>query len=294
MEPNTASESELDMVSLVGNVSMGGPLIMEERELLNSIIATSKARPVLVDFWAPWCEPCKTLTPTLDRLAANAEGEWELVKVNVDEAQILAAQFGIQSIPSVKLIHEGRLIGEFTGTKTEGEIVKWLEENLPKPETSEMDSIHKLMEVGDYEKARVLLGHKILQDSEDEESKILMAKCLLFDNPNEALELLDMFTESSNFYDKALNLRTLAGFITMDVELLPNDPVKEYFAKALKELKQGNFELTLDSFFEVLIRNREYMDDGARRGFIAIFDFLGRSNKITKNYIRRFEMAVFS
>jgi len=267
---------------------------MDERELLDSIITRSKTTPVLVDFWAPWCEPCKTLGPILDRLEASAAGAWILQKVNVDEAQTLAAQFGIQSIPSVKLIHEGRLIAEFSGAKAEGEVAKWLDESLPERPSSDSDNIKDLMAEGNYEKARILLGNKLLQNSDDEESKVLMAQCLLFDNTKEALDMLESFTESSKYYDKTVNLKTLAHFITLDPETLPEDPVKEHFVTAITALKKLDFQATLDAFFEVLIRSREYEDDGARKGFVAIFDFLGRSHAISKAYARRFEMVVFS
>jgi putative thioredoxin len=96
------------------------------------VLARSQVTPVLVDFWAPWCGPCKMLKPVLEKAAAEAGGGWHLVTVNVDNHGDLAQQYGIQSIPAVKLFHRGKVVAEFVGAKSDSDFRSWLASNLPK------------------------------------------------------------------------------------------------------------------------------------------------------------------
>lgn len=98
-----------------------------QREVLDK----SREKPVLVDFWAPWCGPCRVLGPTLDRLARASEGRWRLVKINTDRHQALAQHYGVRGIPSVKLFVDGGVVAEFTGALPEPALRRWLDEHLP-------------------------------------------------------------------------------------------------------------------------------------------------------------------
>lgn len=96
-----------------------------------AVIETSHRKPVLVDFWAPWCGPCRVIGPTLKRLAQESKGAWRLVKINTDSFPDLSRQYRIQSIPAVKLFYQGQVIGEFVGALPEHQIRRWLQEHLP-------------------------------------------------------------------------------------------------------------------------------------------------------------------
>lgn len=104
----------------------------ELTDFATDVIARSQTTPVLVDFWAPWCGPCKMLKPTIEKAAAEANGRWALVAVNVDNHGPLSEQYGIRSIPNVKLFHQGKVLAEFVGVKSEADLKSWLEANLPK------------------------------------------------------------------------------------------------------------------------------------------------------------------
>lgn len=96
-----------------------------------AVIEASHRKPVLVDFWAPWCGPCRVLGPTLKKLAQESKGAWRLVKINTDSFQELSRQYRIQSIPAVKLFYQGEIVGEFVGALPEASLRRWLAEHLP-------------------------------------------------------------------------------------------------------------------------------------------------------------------
>ena len=105
-----------------------------DKELIDfqsDVIGASKTTPVLVDFWAEWCGPCVQLSPTLEKLAEEAGDSWTLLKVNTESQPELAAEYGIRSIPNVKLFVNGEISGEFVGALPEEEIKRWLESNIP-------------------------------------------------------------------------------------------------------------------------------------------------------------------
>ena len=104
----------------------------EVSDFAADVLARSQTTPIVVDFWAPWCGPCKVLKPTIEKAAAEAEGRWALVAVNVDNHGPLAEQYGIRSIPNVKLFHRGKVVAEFVGVKSAGDLRSWLDANLPK------------------------------------------------------------------------------------------------------------------------------------------------------------------
>ena len=267
---------------------------LDSEQLLKGIIETSADTPVLVDFWAPWCQPCRILGPILTKLAEEAAGEWILKKINVDEHPNLAAQFGIQGIPNVKLVFQGRLIGELTGALPEAEVRQWLEKHLPEKPKGDMDVIRELVAEGQLKKARRMLEFYLKREPDSNEAKVLLAHCLLFDKTDKAVQMVAHISETSGEYQRASWIMTLGELLKTDKKTLPTGPCLSYFEKAVTALRSQNFEAAVDHFLDVLYRDRDYADEAARKACIAIFGYLGHQHPVSKSYRRRFEMALFS
>ncbi|MEE9167674.1 MAG: thioredoxin [Candidatus Neomarinimicrobiota bacterium] len=109
----------------------------DQIDFQKDVIDTSRVTPVVVDFWAPWCGPCRILGPTLEKLAQEAADAWRLEKVNTDVQPDIAARYGIRGIPTVKLFIDGEVASEFVGAIPGEQVIKWLQENIPTGKTAE-------------------------------------------------------------------------------------------------------------------------------------------------------------
>jgi len=261
----------------------------ELQDFRKQVLEASQTRPVVVDFWAPWCGPCKMLTPILEQLATASGGRWLLVKINVDEHGPIASQFGVQGIPAVFMVFQGGLAGHFTGAQSKEWIQDWLEEHLPDGDAEEPGDTADAS--GDDLEA---LEAQVQNNPEAGAPRISLAKALMFSDPDRASAVLAEMQESAKEFDLGIQLGWLCELLTTDPASLPDAAkIKPHFVEALEALKTQNFQAALDSFLEVLYRDREYAEEGARKGIVGIFTLLGRNDDLVKRYHRRFEMALF-
>jgi putative thioredoxin len=256
------------------------------------VIRRSQAIPVLVDFWAEWCGPCRVLSPVLERLARQSNGRWALAKVNTEEFPDVASEYRIQSIPNVKLISDGRVVGEFVGALPEQAIKQWLANNLPDKYAGELANAKSLIETGRSQEAIRLLESVLKDEPNHIEARILFAKTHVFSAPETAFRMVEDIDDPRHI-ETVEALKTLARLVGLTPDSLPDSPSRDKYRAAAKEVKEQNFDEALRQLVEMIRNDRYYDDDGSRKACIAIFRFLGEEHPVTRKYRREFSSALY-
>lgn len=266
----------------------------EIKDFSKDVLQASFEKPVVVDFWAEWCGPCRVLGPVLERLAEKSNNEWLLVKINSDEHPELSAQYGIRSIPNVKLFHKGKVVNEFVGALPEPAIKDWLKKNIPNKYDDMISNAENLIFTGNDDEAIRLLNEVLKNDPQNGSAKLNRARLYLFNDTHKCLQMLSEIEENNENADVLNSLRVIAELIT-EVQQKPSEELNTelLFWNAAKSLKSKHFDIALENFIEIIRTDRYFRDDIARKACIAIFKYLGEENEITLKYRRDFGSALY-
>ena len=259
------------------------------------VLERSRRVPVLVDFWAAWCGPCRALGPILERIAAEAQGRWELAKLDTEELPDVAAAYGIVSIPNVKLFVNGEIVDEFVGLMPEREIRRWLDHSLPSPRAATIAEAKQLIAGGSFERAASILRPVVEAEPANAEARVRLAEALLHTDPEEVATTLRVAEDDPQLGDGAEALRTLAGLVTSGARPaeLPESPAKPGFIRAALAIHHADYAAALEALLEVLQRDREYAGGAGKVAGRAIFVLLGLDHPISERYHRAFSSALY-
>lgn len=249
------------------------------------ILEGSMQQPVLVDFWASWCAPCKVLTPILHKLAEEFQGQFILAKINIEEQPELAQQFQVQSVPTIMLVGEGQLLDKFDGMKPESEIRAFLKQHLTNPVEAFKEQIKVLIGEGELDQAQAMLQQAISQLPEDTELQIDLARVLLQKNlATDAKLVLENLPEAEKARPDVKGL--MAGLKFSEVApsaeqlaaLGEREDSEANYLKAMAALLQGQHEQALERLLNLLRDDRSYQDGIAHKTLLEVFAMLGESN----------------
>jgi putative thioredoxin len=259
------------------------------------VVERSSTIPVLVDFWAEWCGPCKVLTPVLERLAEKHAGEWDLKKVNTETFPEIASRFAVRSIPNVKLFVDGKPVHEFVGALPEQAVEAWLAKAIPQKSKKVLEQAEALIRDGKGEEALPLLEAVIVSSPGDEHARSLLAMRIAFTDRARAQSLVGDIHEASP--DGLLAGSVLALLRSLDAaarpETLPPGTPRDTYLSAVTHLSRMEFDAALADFIEVIRIDRAYEDDGGRKNCLAIFAYLGEDHPLTRGRRREFGSALY-
>ncbi len=255
------------------------------------VIERSFIRPVLVDFWAAWCGPCRILGPVLDQLAKENKGKWELVKIDTEEQPDLAQQYKVMSIPNVKLFHKGKVIAEFAGALPKSQVERWLAQHLPDPEGEELETLLKTIEKLPAEQAIERLRKFLSSHPGKKEAVLALAQRLVFVDPAEARQLVSDIQAGDPHHDAANDIRTLAELMELQSE--NGSQAAAHLMQAKEALSQGAFETAIQQIIQAVSVDKHFRDDLPRRSAIALFHLWGEEHELTRKYRRQFSMALY-
>ena len=265
-----------------------------------AVLEQSKEVPVLVDFWAEWCGPCKVLGPVLERLAEEYAGAFIVAKVNVDENPSLAAAFRIQGIPAVKLFKDGDLASEFTGALPEPMVREFLSKYLPSKADQQALEAAALEAEDKTAEAKAL--YQAILESEPNHAKSLLGlgRLAMNDDDNDAaLDFLDKISVVADERKEAdrliARLKLHSGSAAQDLDALrakveaepDNLDARLALAQALAQME--NYRQALPQLLDIVKTDRSFQDDAARKAMVQIFEVLGSDDPLTDQY--RTELA---
>jgi putative thioredoxin len=263
------------------------------------VIENSFKQPVLVDFWAAWCNPCQMLMPVLSKLADEYKGAFVLAKVNSDEQGELAAQAGVRSLPTVKLFVNGQIVDEFMGALPESEVKKFLDQYIESESDKVLQAAMVAYSEGRPQEALTMLNNALAADPNNAGLKINIAKLVANEGDHDsAIALLDSLSDEDKNLPAARELLAqlkIAGQLKdagdpaelqQRLEKNPDDLDALYKLSNI-HIASANYEAAFEALLHIMRKDRSFNDEAGRKGLLNLFDMLGTDNPLVSKYRRK-------
>jgi putative thioredoxin len=279
---------------------------VSEQDFEQSVVQRSHEVPVVIDFWAPWCGPCRALGPTLEKLAEEQQGKFILAKINIDENPMLAQAFQIQSIPAVKAVRNGALAGEFLGAQPEPNVRRFIEQLMPSEAESLAVEAQRLEEAGKAQGAESLYRAALAKEANQPLALLGLARVLVQrGEENDAQTLLTRIPNTVPEHPAAQQLLAQLRLKQTGASAGDEQKYRDRLAAdpndldARFELSQvlaavGRFEEALTELLTIVKKDRKFRDEGARKAMLEIFEVIGARSDLAEHYRSELAKVLFS
>ncbi len=262
-------------------------LDVNEMNFEAEVILRSHEVPVVVDFWATWCHPCRMLGPILERLAIEAGGRFRLARVNIDENPNLAARFGVMSIPAVKAFRNGQVVAEFVGAVPESRLRAFLKRVVPDESEAALEEGRSLLLTRRWKEAEGAFRRILAREEGSGPAALgLLQSLLLQGRGKESLDVLRTFPRSNETV-AAERLRPLAELLAEvegDGPRPEDDPLAAAYYQAGRLIARGNLPGAMDGLLEILRQDKRYRGGHPKAVMLALFALLGDEDPLTRQY----------
>ena len=277
-----------------------------DQDFETAVVERSHTVPVVVDFWAPWCGPCRAIGPVLEKLAEEQQGKFILAKINVDENPTLAQAFNVHSIPAVKAVRDGAITGEFLGAQPEAVIRRFVEQLLPSEADALAQEGKRLEELGKTQGAESLYRATLSKTENHPQALFGLARILQQRGEEaDALSLLNRISLNAKEYAAAQQFAAQIRLKQSGADVGDETPYRERIAAdphdldARFDLAQvlaaaGRYEEALTELLEVVKKDRKFRDEGARKAMLEIFEVVGTRSELAEHYRSELAKVLFS
>lgn len=272
-----------------------------------TVLQSSFERPVLVDFWAPWCAPCKSLMPILEQITTGYTGAVHLAKVNCDNEQAIVMQFGIRSLPTVVLFKDGQPVDGFTGAQPESAIRALLAPHVtevPKAPEDPLIQAQEYFDAGQFAHAETQLAALLTEENPPQKALLLYARCLTERGTLDQAEALLQKIDDETLKSDLAALRAQLFFIRSAQDMPEIASLKSRLARdvqdlealyqlAIQQLAQQAYEPALDGLLRLFNQKRDYDQGVAQKTLLQVFDLLGSNHPLVLSYRRKLYQTLY-
>jgi len=268
---------------------------VDESDFEYEVLQYSTQVPVVVDFWASWCIPCRVLGPKLEALAREGEGRFRLAKVNVDENAKLAKRYKVRNIPVVKAFVDGHVVAEFSGVPSDDRLNTFVHQLAPAPEDLMYEKGNSLLAQEDFGTAESAY-REFLSTYPDHPGALLglIRSLLLQGEGREASILLDSFPASSEYATAQLLKPVANAFSEYNQDSVQSDQALDaVFRNGIRLARRGNILAAMDGFLDILRKDRNYRGGEVKEIFVGLLALIGESHPEARQYRKDLSTALF-